>query len=82
MSREKSTAPATSIKALAKSDTVNFNPQPRGLIVGTGDIVIVNEDDSTTTLVDGVLAVGIVHPISPKRINSTDTAATVLFGVY
>ncbi len=82
MSREKSIHPAQTIKALTPSDTVNFIPAPRGIVVGAGVIVFVNEDDTTTTVADGVLAVGVVLPISPKRINATSTTATVLYGVY
>lgn len=82
MSREKSTAPAGIIKALTKSDSVNFSPTPRGIIVGAGTMVIVNDDDTTTSLADGVLATGVILPLSPKRINSTGTSATVLYGVY
>jgi hypothetical protein len=82
MSREKSTSPAGNIKALTAHDSTNFSPVPRGIIVGAGSVVMVNEDDTTTTLADGVLATGVVLPLSPKRINSTGTTATVLYGVY
>ena len=73
---------ASNIKALTKSDTDNFDPRPRGIIVGTGVLVLVNDDDTTTTIATGVLAVGVVHNLSPKRINSTSTTATVMYGVY
>ena len=76
--------PAKNIKALAGvlSDTVDFVARPRGIIVtAAGAIVFVNDDDTTTTFPSGGLVAGIVHPISPKRINATNTTATI-YGVY
>ena len=81
MSNVINSAPGKSIEALTTSDSVNFLPRPRGIVVGSGVIVIVNDDDTTETLADGVLANGVVLPISPKRINATGTTATV-YGVY
>jgi hypothetical protein len=83
MSREKSSSPACNIKALSKSDSVNFDPRPRGIIIAVaGDVVFVNEDDSTTTVSSGELATGVVLPLSPKRINSTGSGAGTIYGVY
>ena len=73
--------PGKSMKLLSTSNSTNFSPRPRGIVVTTGTLVIVNEDDTTTALVDGVLATGVVHPISPKRINTTGTTATI-YGIY
>lgn len=82
MPRPTSTSPAKSIVELTTSDTVNFTARPRGIIVKTdGVIVLVNEDNTTLTIPAGVLLTGVVHPISPKRINATATTA-VLYGVY
>lgn len=74
--------PAKNIKALSPSDSSDFSPRPRGIIVGTGNIVFVNDDDTTTTITNGQIATGVVLPLSPKRINATNTTATVLYGVY
>lgn len=82
MSRPTSSAPGKSIKALTPSDSTDFSPRPRGIVVGSGIIVFVNEDDTTETIADGTLTPGVVYPISPKRINSTGTTATILYGIY
>ncbi len=83
MSREKSVSPASNIKALTTSDSVDFEPAPRGImIVGTGNIVFVNTDDTTTTIASSSLATGLVLPLSPKRINATGTTVTTIYGVY
>ncbi len=81
MKKEVNFTPGRTIKALTPHDSTNFTDPPRGIIVTSGVVVIVNDDDSTTTLTDGILATGIVHPIAPKRINSTNTTATI-YGVY
>lgn len=81
--KELSVAPGRNIKALTVSDTVDFAERPRGIIIGdTGDVVFVNDDNSTTTVSNGEIGLGIVHPISPKRINATNTTATKFYGVY
>ena len=77
MSKVTSSAPGKTIVALTPSDDTDFAERPRGIIVGSGVIVIVNEDDTTTQLADGVLDAGVVHPISPKRINATKTTSIV-----
>lgn len=80
MSRELSTAPGQKCVSLTPSDSTDFTVRPRAVYVGgAGDIVFVNDDDTTVTLV-GVL-VGTLLPISPKRINSTSTTATNLVGI-
>ena len=56
--------------ALTPHDSTDFSDAIRAIYVGgAGDIVIVNEDDTTATLV-GVLA-GTLLPVAPKRINAT-----------
>ena len=73
--------PARSIKLLTASDTIAFADRPRGIIVGSGTVVLVDDAGATTSLADGVLASGVVHPISPMRINTTGTTA-IIYGVY
>lgn len=83
MTRPIQSNPGVNIKALTPSDTVNFSPRPRGIIIGTaGDVVFVNDDDTTTTVLSSEIATGVVLPISPKRINLTNTTATKFYGVY
>lgn len=73
---------AGSIVQLTNSDSANFATKPRGIIIKTdGIIVYVNDDDTTIQLAAGTLATGIVHPLSPKRINATTTTA-VVYGVF
>lgn len=82
-SKQIAQSPAKNIKALTPSDTVDFSPRPRGIIIGVaGDIVFVNDDNTTTTVSDGELTSTIILPLSPKRINATNTTATKLYGVY
>lgn len=73
---------AKNIVQLSPSNTVDFANRPRGIIVKTdGAVAFVNDDDSVTVVPGGILAVGIVYPLAPKRINATSTTA-VLYGVY
>jgi hypothetical protein len=81
MSNPISSFPGRNVVQLTTSNSVNFAEQPRGIIVTAGAIVFVNEDDTTTSIADGVLATGVVIPIAPKRINATGTTATI-YGVY
>ena len=64
------------------SDSVDFNPRPRGIIISAGAWVWVNEDDTTTTIADGELPAGQILECSPKRINATGTTLTTLKAVY
>ena len=70
--------------AITPSDTVNFTDVQQqemvGLYVGgAGNAVIVMGDDTTITL-SGLLA-GTIYPMRCKRINSTNTTATLLRGL-
>ena len=70
-------------KAITKSDTVNFEFGPcEAIYVGGtgGDIVVVWQDDSTSTFT-GVVA-GAVYPYAAKRVNSGSTTATGLIALY
>jgi hypothetical protein len=66
--------------AVTKSDTVDIAPGSvfDGLfVVGTGNIVVVLEDNSTITVT--ALAANTLLPFAVKRVNSTGTSAT---GIY
>jgi hypothetical protein len=67
----------------AKSDTVNFVKGPCDAIYvgGTGNVVVVPEDESTTVLFTAV-PVGTVLPIRAKRINSTLTTGGPFVALY
>lgn len=68
---------------ITPSDTVDFAPPeiPDAVFVGgAGNLVLVMGDGTTKTL-SGCLA-GTVYPFSAlKRINSTNTTATLLIGL-
>lgn len=67
--------------AITPSDTVNF---PRGLcsgiyVGGAGIVVAVQEDGD---LVNFTAVAGGVIPIRAKRVNNTDTTATLMVALY
>lgn len=72
--------------AITKSDTINFvGPDGRVLcdaiyVGGSGDIVIVMQNDNTYTLI-GTIA-GTIIPVAAKRVNSGSTSATDLVALY
>jgi hypothetical protein len=76
------TAPYNRIKAISASDTVNL---PDGvcdaiLVNGAGNVVVVLENDETTTIT-GVVA-GTILPLTVKRVNATSTTATNMYALY
>jgi hypothetical protein len=76
------TAPYNRIKAITTSDTVNL---PDGvcdaiLVNGAGNVVVVLENDETTTIT-GVVA-GTILPLTVKRVNATSTTATNMYALY
>lgn len=73
---------ARSAAAITPSDSVNLAVATRGLYVGVaGDVVVLMADDSAVVTLKN-LAAGSVHPISVKRVNSTDTTATDIVGLF
>ncbi len=67
--------------AVTPSNTVDFAYVARGFYVGvTGNVVAVNEDDTTVTFV----AVPAGQSIGGRfrRINATNTTATSILGAY
>lgn len=81
----------TYAQAVAKSDTVDFpkvGASPPGSVAcadalyvgGAGDVVAVMDDNSTVTL--SACLAGTIYPIRMRRVNSTNTTATLLAALY
>lgn len=73
--------PYNKAAAITKSDTVNF---PDGLceaiqVGGAGVVAAVFQDDSVVNI---TAAAGDIIPIKIKRVNSTNTTATVMTALY
>ena len=67
--------------AITPSDSADLNYLTRGLYVGvSGDVAVVMADGKSVTFVS--LAAGIIHPLSVQRVDSTNTTATSIVGVY
>jgi hypothetical protein len=74
-------APAVRGFAVTPSDSTNFDFMVRALYVGgAGNIVVVLPDDTALTF-SGVTA-GSFLPVRAKRVNSTNTTATLILGLY
>ena len=74
-------APFNSGFAITKSDTVNFDNVTRGIFVGgAGNMSVLFADGVAATLI-GCLA-GHVYHVRAVRVNSTDTTATNMVGLY
>lgn len=65
--------------ALTPSNSANFSASVRAVYVGVGgNIVLVNPDSTTCTLVD--VPQGTIVPTEAIRVNSTGTTASSLVG--
>ena len=74
---------AAQLRAVTPSDTVNL---PDGVcralwVGGAGNIAILVEEDSTAVTLSGVAA-GTVVPVRARRVNSTNTTATLIVALY
>jgi len=69
-------------KAVVPADDTPFvDGLTIGLYIGgTGNIVVLNEDDTKTTYI--ALSGGMIHPIQAKGIDATNTTATGILAVY
>ena len=78
-----STAAGFNIIAVTQSDGTNDPNGPfRGIIIGAaGAIKITTMSGAAVTLPSGLLAVGVIHPLRIKRVWSTGTTATDIYGV-
>lgn len=79
------TRPGRSHAAVTKSDTVDFakldNEYPRAVWVGgAGNAAIVTPDGVAVTY-EGIAA-GTLIPVQAKRVNSTNTTATLMVAIY
>lgn len=79
------TRPGESLAAVTKHDTNDVarvgNEYPRALWVGgAGNVAMVAIDGSVGTL-EGVAA-GTLLPVRFKRVNSTNTTATLMVAIY
>jgi hypothetical protein len=76
-----SESPAVRWKAVTTSDTDNLPAGCRGLYVGgDGDIAVVG-DDGTAVTFEGVTA-GTILPLCARRVNETNTTATLIVALY
>lgn len=74
-------APAVSWTAVTTSDTVNMPAGCRSIYVGgAGNIVAVGWDNTVATFT--AVPAGTVLPIQAKRINATNTTATLMIAMY
>ena len=74
--------PATRGFAITPSDAALLPNETRGLYVGTaGDVAVVLVDDTATVTFVGLVA-GSVYPLRIKQVNSTNTTASNLVGLY
>lgn len=74
-------SPAVDAFAITASDVTDFANVTRGIYTGAGgDIAVVFKDDTVLTFV-GTVA-GSILPVRAKRVNSTNTAATGMIGLY
>lgn len=74
-------APARSWKGVTPSDSVNLASGCRGLYVGGGGNVAAVGDDNVVQTFFAVPA-GSFLPIGPRRINTTNTTATLILALY
>lgn len=69
--------------AITKSDSVNFpevdGPCASVFVGGAGVVVVVFEDDSTASF---TCVAGEILPVRAKRVNSTNTTATLMVALY
>jgi hypothetical protein len=65
---------------VSKSDTVNFTELPKAIYVGGAGVVVALGSDDVACSFTAVA--GQILPIRPKRINSTNTTATLMVALY
>ena len=72
---------AYSAFAITKSDVTNFTFTVCGIYVGgTGDVVVVTKDNTAITF--SSVPAGTILPVRAVRVNSTNTTATNMVGLY
>ncbi len=78
---DQATRPAENAVAITPSDSQDLADNTRGLYVGVSGDVSVEMVGGGTVLFVG-LAAGVIHPLQVSRVNSTDTTATSIVGVF
>lgn len=74
-------APASRYFAITPSNSTDFDYNTRAIYVGSsGNLVAV--DDAGTTCTFSNVPAGTILPIRAKRVNSTNTTASNLVGMY
>ena len=74
-------APATQWRSITPSDTVSLPAGCRGIYVGgAGNVAAVGDDNVAVTFTG--LPIGTFMPIGAKRVNATNTTATLLVALY
>jgi hypothetical protein len=74
-------APAKQWRAVTPSDTVNLPAGCRGIYVGgAGNVALVGDDNVAVTFT--ATPVGTFIPCGARRVNATNTTATLLVALY
>lgn len=74
-------APAKTWKAITPSDTTNLPAGCRGIYVGgAGNLALVGDDNTVTVFT--AVPVGVFMPCGARRVNVTNTTATLLVGLF
>ena len=75
-------SPARNYFAVTPHDSTNFTYETRGIWVGTGgDIAVLGFGDSTAVVFANVAA-GTLLPLRAVRVDSTNTTASDIVGLY
>lgn len=76
-------APGSKLRAVTPSDSTNFaDGLCRALYIGgSGNIAILAEDDTSAVTLSNVGA-GQIIPVRAKRVNFTNTTATLIVAIY
>jgi hypothetical protein len=73
--------PASRASAVTPSDSVDFSYPARALYIGgAGNVVVILEDETAVTF-SGVPA-GFILPVVCRRVNATDTTATLIVALF
>lgn len=74
------TAPGRQWKAITPSDTASMGNCRAIYVGGDGNLALVDNDDNVVVFT-GILA-GTILPLAAKRVNATNTTATLLVAIY
>jgi hypothetical protein len=74
------TLPYTKGIAITKSDSVDLARPTHAIFVGGAGVVAVVFEDGTTA--DFTCVAGEILPVRAKRVNSTNTTATLMIALY